>query len=134
MHKKRNIIALLAVAIVCVLAMPLLPHHHHGSEPCMVREHCAGDHAANDGSTHHHGDRTACVAEGGTLFVRTQTADSLAQARLLPAALPGASLCLTVVSADIACRQCPHRQPGCKSADLSRAKQLRAPPALSPFS
>lgn len=129
MEKRRNIIALLAIAMICVLTMPLLPHHHHGGELCMAREYCADDHAMNDEHTHHHGDSTTCVADGGTFFVRTHTGGFPVLAKMQPAALLGADQWHAVVTADTGGRPCPHRQPGCKSVDLCRAKQLRAPPA-----
>lgn len=65
--KMRLHIPLVLVAVLALLLMPCVTHHHHGDVICTVTEHCDKDDVDNDRHTHHAG---ACMEKGDYLDSR----------------------------------------------------------------
>jgi hypothetical protein len=66
-------------AMVLMVSMPLVPHHHHHGEWCNIIEHCDIDCADNDVHTTHHGDATKCVEETEYLISKSDVKRSGAE-------------------------------------------------------
>lgn len=84
MIKRFSAISFTLLANIILLAHVVLPHHHHDTEICMERDHCASessthDHEGEDADHKdhkHHGDREAtnCVLDQdiGIISIRDQ--------------------------------------------------------------
>ena len=73
--KKKFSISLISLAALMMLALNIVPHHHHDGAVCVITERCEEDNTINDEHTGHsdrdmdHGK--SCVIESD--FVITQT-------------------------------------------------------------
>lgn len=56
----------MALAVVVLLAISVLPHHHHGNEICMVMDECEEE-------SSHHADTGECV--GRSVFIAERGVD-----------------------------------------------------------
>jgi hypothetical protein len=66
--KQKISISFIAVSVIFLLALRVLPHHHHSGQVCFVMETGEQDHTVNDEHTHHNGipdegHGKTCVAE-----------------------------------------------------------------------
>lgn len=52
-------ITIMSLATLLVLAVGVMPHHHHGTAECPAMERCAVDNVVNDEHTAHHVDDIA---------------------------------------------------------------------------
>ena len=51
--KQKISISFIAVSVIFLLALIILPHHHHEGLACIVMEVCEQDNKVNDEHTHH---------------------------------------------------------------------------------
>ncbi len=119
-----------ALAVLALLILPYIPHHHHAGALCTMVEHCDEDGTDNDEHTNHNGDGTSCIEDEGFMASQSGTSDSdtvppLFHVFILPVnTLVSGKMQLTwqgVVSGYETC--CLYQ-----SADVSNAVALRAPP------
>ncbi|MDR0394051.1 MAG: hypothetical protein LBH77_02720 [Tannerella sp.] len=70
--KQKVSISFIAVSVIFLLALMILPHHHHDGQACIVMEVCEQDRKVNDEHTHHtdipdEGHAGTCIGE--TVFI-----------------------------------------------------------------
>ena len=72
MFRRATAISLLFLANIILLAVTVVPHHHHGDMICFMASHCSGHEHDTDCSHHehnplhsheHHGDANCCKVE-----------------------------------------------------------------------
>lgn len=85
----KNFLSFIACTLgaLAVLIAPMIPHHHHGEEVCVVMERCSIDNRINDTHTGHHGedqDCSSCIKNAQWLDVRANYNRNVADLCLLP--------------------------------------------------
>ena len=73
--------------LLAMLIAPMIPHHHHGEEVCVVMERCSIDHNINDKHTSHHGESnecSSCIKNVQWLDVRVSGNRNISDLCLLP--------------------------------------------------
>lgn len=65
--KKAVSISLIALSTLVLMAIAIVPHHHHEGTACVVMEYCEQDNVVNDEHTHHgdvpENNSQSCIAE-----------------------------------------------------------------------
>lgn len=149
---KRNVYAMIvAVAVVALLTVSFVPHHHHGGFMCLSDEHftesscgdscthrhCDGDSGLCDGvddcsesGDGHSEDRSNCIEDEAFL---TSRSDSWSMGKLPPPVQIFIAIFIAYLSDDKALDDEEHDfgdLPPClyKSANLDGTFSLRAPP------
>lgn len=70
-------------ATLLVMALPVVPHHHHGDLECMILERCESHNVYNDEHTTHHadgadsGEKSSCIKNIKALVVKSNVFDDV---------------------------------------------------------
>ena len=121
----------LTLAVSVLLAVGLVPHHHHDGVWCAVVEHCQEDGHDNDDHTQHRGDESRCIEEVEYLAAKVSLSSPRPvvwdmQSPLI-AVLPTHGVVIAEERSDRSAQ--PYAAPALPSAQLSVAT-LRAPPVF----
>ena len=121
---------IMALAVLTLLILPYIPHHHHAGALCTMVEHCEEDGTDNDEHTSHNGDGTSCIEDEGFMASPSGASGNNTVPPLFPVltlhvnTLVSGEMELTWQSAVSGYETCRLYQ----SADVSNARALRAPP------
>jgi len=128
--KRYLYLTVVALSALVLLALPLLPHHHHDGAWCDVVEHCEKDHAANDRHTGHRGDGTTCLETAAYTVAKSQVVSQTMAVHRLHFILlfPLLFACLSALYLRQGRPLFPAPIVGCPAADVVRAVGRRGPP------
>lgn len=144
MVKRTTAFAFILTASFLLLAVSVVPHHHHGNHICFATKHCTGDDSkdespANGKNHHHHGDNDSddCVLKApAELLLKhhkpdfdllSRITDSSASAGFNAAVLASIAEQETYLLSSLFFEQ-PEDHPD--SSYLSESLKLRAPPVV----